>query len=258
MMITSVGRSALWIGFLGMFLPSMYFAASIVDLMKRKRGYYFETLTLLITSIASVAYLTMATDQGFEGGNHRRQFFYARYVDWTVTTPLMLLDIAGLAGASSDRTLLIVGSDVLMVVAGLIGANMNENEGAETNEYKWAFFGLGMMFFLPIVQFLCEIGSYGSEIPSPSMSLARRVGSLTLVLWSAYPVVWVVAEGLEIIHPDTECIAYAILDICAKSVFGFMIVTARDAMDEDKWPVGLDKTEGEQRGLLSTAQENKE
>ena len=34
------------------------------------------------------------------------------------------------------------------------------------------------------------------------------------------------------ISPDTEAICYTILDVLAKSVFGLMIVSARDAIED--------------------------
>lgn len=227
--VSHVGRAALWVGFIGMFFPTLYFAAEAFRAKASRRSYFYETLTAAITGIASVAYLTMATQQGYAGGEGEghRQFFYARYIDWTLTTPLMLIDIACLAGASFDQQFLLVIADILMIVAGLIGANMNE--GAKHEEYKWAFFALGMMFYMPIVHFLIFdlSGARGK-----SASLARSVGCWTLVLWSAYPLVWMIAEGTGTISCDTEAIVYTILDILAKSVFGFMIVSARDAIEE--------------------------
>lgn len=228
--VTEVGKSALWVGFFGMFFPTMYFMYCVYRAKNAGQSYYFETITMMITGIASIAYLTMATEQGYEGGEDgTRQFFFARYIDWTLTTPLMLLDIAGLAGVTrSDALGLLLGSDILMIVAGVIGANMNDSNGANEG-YKWAFFLIGMLFYMPICYFLLmEMG----EGRSKAASLSRTVGMFTLFLWSAYPVVWIVAEGSEIISPDTEAIAYTTLDILAKSVFGLMIVTAREAIEE--------------------------
>lgn len=228
--IGDVGHAALWIGFFGMFLPTLYFAMVVANAKSKGRSFFFETLTMSITAIASIAYLMMATNQGYVGGEDDgdRQFFYVRYIDWTLTTPLMLLDIAGIAGASFDTQFLLVLTDIMMIVAGLVGAHMNE--GSDHESYKWAFFAMGMFFYMPIVYFLLQ------EIPGgrgkSAAALAKTVGLFTLVLWSAYPIVWFIAEGTETISPDTEAIMYTILDVLAKSVFGFMIVSAREALDE--------------------------
>ena len=128
----------------------------------------------------------------------------------------MLLDIAGLAGSNTDTKSLLIMTDVLMILAGVIGANMNEDSSGDHEHYKWAFFALGLMFYMPIVSFLANDLGKGS---GKAAALGRKVGFFTLVLWSAYPIVWVVAEGTEVISPDTEAIAYTILDVLAKSVF---------------------------------------
>jgi len=57
---------------------------------------YFFVITALITLIAFVSYLAMATGQG-EAQVGDRTFYYFRYIDWVFTTPLLLVDLALLA-----------------------------------------------------------------------------------------------------------------------------------------------------------------
>ena len=181
--VGDVGHAALWVGFVGMFLPSIYFWSVALNAKAGGSSFYFETLTATITSIATLAYLIMATDQGFEGGSGTgdRQFFWIRYVDWTLTTPLMLLDIAGLAGANADAKMLLVMTDILMVLAGVIGANMNEDSSGDHEHYKWAFFALGMMFYMPIVSFLVNDLGKGSGKAGALSKKSRILHSRTLV-----------------------------------------------------------------------------
>ena len=51
-----------------------------------------------------------------------RSFFFARYIDWIVTTPLLLLDLFLLAGLSSNEINTLIAYDVMMIVTGLMGA----------------------------------------------------------------------------------------------------------------------------------------
>lgn len=84
--------------------------------------------------------LTRRSRQATQGGyafvkvyrdtNTARAIYYARYVDWTITTPLLLLDILLLAGLSVGDTLWIVFADIGMIVTGLFGALL-------PNRYKW-------------------------------------------------------------------------------------------------------------------------
>merc|ERR1712054_164010 len=193
-----MGKKLLWVAFLGLAVPTAYFWQH-----------------------------TMATGHGvyirpFDG----REFFYARYVDWAFTTPLQLLDICGFAGASGDQTMWLLGVDFLMIIAGLIGAFL---EGQE-KYYFWLF---GMCMFMPILSAL--LGGLKASAATKSAAVQgvfNKIAPLTAISWAAYPVVWLAAEGSGKITADQEAMAYTILDIIAKSVFGFIIVSARDACDE--------------------------
>jgi len=220
------GKKFLWVAFVGLAGPCLYFAYKTFSIEDGKR--YYHILTTFICMFASLAYLTMASGHGvyirpFDG----REFFYARYVDWTLTTPLMLLDLLGYAGADSDTTCFLVGIDILMIVAGLIGSFF---EGQE----KWAFWGFGMLMFIPIVYYLLvtlkETSAYNQQ-PQWKRDLYGKISMLTAVAWSCYPVVWMFAEGSNKLSADTEAVAYTILDILSKSVFGFLIVSAREQTD---------------------------
>merc|ERR1712031_34896 len=78
-----------------------------------------------------------------------RSFYYARYIDWTITTPLMIWELASLARASRNDTLFLIFIDILMSISGLIGALVCSGE-------KWAFFGFSILCFIPILTTLCR------------------------------------------------------------------------------------------------------
>merc|ERR1719198_2509636 len=223
--LSDMGKKLLWVAFLGLAVPTAYFWQQTMSQPDGSRKYHI--ITFGITAIASLAYLTMATGHGvyirpFDG----REFFYARYIDWAFTTPLQLLDICGFAGASEDQTMWLLGVDFLMIIAGLIGAFL---EGQE-KYYFWAF---GMCMFMPILSAL--LGGLKASAATKSEAVQgvfNKISLLTAVSWAAYPVVWLAAEGSGKITADQEAMAYTFLDIIAKSVFGFIIVSARDACNE--------------------------
>merc|ERR1711879_510875 len=89
-------------------------------------------ITMLVTGIATVLYMTMFSGAGYgyvkELGHDINphdtvdQFFWGRYVDWILTTPLMIWDVLNIAGASTDDILMAVGVDILMIGFGAVGA----------------------------------------------------------------------------------------------------------------------------------------
>jgi len=217
------GKKFLWVAFMGLAIPTVYFAYKTFALPDGQRFYHI--VTTFVCMFASLAYLTMATGHGvyirpFDG----REFFYARYIDWAFTTPLQLTDICGFGAADSDTMAWLLGIDFLMIIAGLIGAFF---EGQE----KWFFWGFGMLMFVPIVYYMLttikESEAYKAQ-PQWKKDVYGKISMLTAVSWACYPVVWMFAEGSNKLSADTEAVAYTILDILAKSVFGFIIVSARE------------------------------
>lgn len=54
----------------------------------------------------------------------------------------------------------------------------------------------------------------------------------TLLVWTAYPVIWGIADGSRILSVDGEIIAYAVLDILAKPIFGAWLLLAHSRIPE--------------------------
>jgi bacteriorhodopsin len=173
----------------------------------------------MVCFVASLAYLTMALGYGYttrccDG----RQFFYARYVDWAITTPLMIWKILERTEAADHEKYFLITMDILMIVAGLIGSLVCGNN-------KWAFFGFSMLCFLPVMYYICAFkDSLKNDLFASSYNQAVAI---TFCTWIIYPVVWILAEGTGTICAQAEAICYTVLDIIAKSVFGFVLCSAR-------------------------------
>ena len=116
----------LWLGTAGMLLGTGYFVArgwGVSDPRRQK----FYIATIMITAIAFVNYLAMALGYGATiidlsaiGGESEQLIYWARYTDWLFTTPLLLYDLALLAGADRNTIATLVGLDVMMILTGLV------------------------------------------------------------------------------------------------------------------------------------------
>jgi bacteriorhodopsin len=220
LVLSENGQKIVWAGFFGVAVPAFYFAYTTLSIPDGHKK--FHIVTTFICVFASLAYLTMATGHGvytraFDG----REFFYARYIDWAFTTPLMLIDLLGFAGASADTTNFLLGVDVLMIISGLIASFF---EGQE----KYYFWGFGMLMFAPIVYYLNALKKSDAFTNNEKIgALYGKLSSLTIFTWCCYPIVWLLAEGSGKISADKEALCYTVLDVLAKSVFGFLIISAR-------------------------------
>lgn len=227
--VGSFGYTCLFLGLLCMIVSTLFFLSQGLgkDVGYRK----IELLTALVTGIAGVFYMIMFTGSGkiyeesFQGDTigSMKPLFWARYIDWLLTTPLMLMDILTIAGASKDDIMCTMGIDLLMIAFGFIGSFIT------TSSAKWIFFILAMISFGHIVMTLLQFmksNKYGAE----AQQLYAKVTYLTIVLWTCYPFVWIMSEGSRIFPTQLEICAYMLLDVSSKCVFGYIIVVERNAL----------------------------
>ncbi|KAF2235348.1 family A G protein-coupled receptor-like protein [Viridothelium virens] len=186
----------------------------------------FHYITASVTMVAAIAYFSMASNLGwtpidvqFRRGDPKvaginREIFYVRYIDWFITTPLLLMDLLLTAATPWPTTLFVILVDEVMIVAGLVGALVRSS-------YKWGYFTFGCAALFYIWYHL------GYESRVNANRLGKDVGrtflmcgSLTAFVWLLYPIAWGVCEGGNIIAPDSEAVFYGILDFVAKPIFG--------------------------------------
>jgi len=262
------GKIALWVGFGILFLSACYYLrvgqglAALAEQNNQVTGFSpkmgesifnFQssacTIAGFVCLTASLAYLMMATGHGFYVQCFSgRSFFYARYVDWIITTPLLIHALCHFANAPEEQWSLMVFMDVIMIVAGLIGSTVSGSE-------RWIYFGFGCLALIPVLYYLCKLRSQkiDNRPYDPSTGMIKvsgtdpkvhlpyiwffhcydRLAVLTTFLWFLYPIVWACAEGTGRLSVDGEAIVYAVLDVLAKALFGWLICTTeiRDQKD---------------------------
>lgn len=185
-------------------------------------------LTTSITAIASLAYLIMALGGSAIAVTNGRAFLWVRYADWAATTPLLLLDLGLLAGASYLDISWVVLCDLLMIAAGFAGAVSSGYNAA------WPLFAFGMAVFVPVLYALAVTFPAAARLRGPkTTSLFNKLALIMAVTWSAYPLIWATGEGAQIMSVDQETIAYAAMDITAKCIFGLVLVGGHSDVEDE-------------------------
>ena len=190
----------------------------------------------LVPLIAAASYFAMAVGQGAVllptdtaaagAGGATRIFYWARYADWSVTTPLLLLTLSMTAmrhetkrwGAVTGLVL----SDVLMIVTAFaFGA-------AETGPVKWTWFIVSCAAFLGVYYVLWKpYAEIAAGERDDIRATYRRNASILSVLWFLYPVVLFFApDGLNMLSDTASVLCIAVLDVLAKVVYGLMTTAA--------------------------------
>ena len=214
--------SWLWVGCLGMALGSVAFF-----LLGKRRTQDEEGHTLIhvfVTMIAALSYFAQATRQGstiLPGG---REFLFARYLDWSITTPLLLLGLAmtALHGAHRRPGLVaaLLGADVLMIVTGMFYA------ASEATGPKWIWYLVSCGAFLAVYATL--FGPLRREAlarDAVRSAVYRRDVVVLAVLWLGYPVVDLLGNnGIQAVGALLTTAVITVLDLAAKVGYGVLAI----------------------------------
>jgi len=245
---TDTGVRTLWVVFVVMVVASVVFTGLAWNVTASKRAYH--VITTFITITAALSYFAMATGHGVayhhvevkESHKHvpdtvhevARQVYYARYIDWSLTTPLLLLDLALLAGLSGADILVLIFADLIMILTGLFAAF-----GAEGTPQKWGWYTIACIAYLVVIFELVYHGRSKALAKGGKVGgFFTAIGGFTLLIWTVYPIIWGIADGSRNMNVDEEIIAYAVLDILAKPIFGAWLLFTHISIPETNVDIG--------------------
>ncbi len=196
----------------------------------------------IVPIIAACLYFAMASGQGLVmlptdaaaagGAAGTRVFYFARYIDWTFTTPLLLVSL-GLTSMHSSKMRAgpLVGAvlaDVMMILTAFaFGAS-------EVGWVKWAWFTISCVAFLGVYYVIWVTQLEASRQERDDIQATyRRNATMLSILWLAYPVILAVApDGLGIVSDATSVLVIAVLDVLAKVVYGLVAVSEESKTTE--------------------------
>lgn len=197
----------------------------------------FHYITASITMIAAIAYFSMGANLGWTGiaveyqrsnpkvSGNMRQIFYVRYIDWFLTTPLLLLDLLLTSGLPTPTICYTILINEIMIVTGLVGALVKSS-------YKWGYFVFGCVAFLFVAWTVVFEGrAHARTLGADINKVYTLCGVWTIGLWFLYPIAWGLSEGGNVIASDSEAIFYGILDVLAKPVFGALLIWGHRNID---------------------------
>ena len=190
-------------------------------------------LHAIVPIIAACSYFAMACGQGSfpqplgAPAADQSFFYYARYLDWTFTTPILLFGLASTAMHSGLRrrgaVFGLIASDLLMIATALFfGLSV-------TPWIKWTWFLISCGAFLAVYYVIwVALREENRKERDDVQSVFARNASILSVIWLIYPFVLLIGtDGLKLIDPGWTTALIAILDVTAKVFYGFMAVSER-------------------------------
>lgn len=178
-------------------IASAAFAALSWNITVSRRVYHVTTT--LVTIIAALSYFAMASGDGVSWRCERwrdshdnvpdthhtvcRQIFWARYADWTLTAPLLLLNLSLLAGLDGAHTLLAIVASVISNLTGLFASF-----GHKHTAQRWGWFTIAVVSYLFVIWHIAFHGSRLARAKGDKVSrLWGGLAAYLFILWAAYP-----------------------------------------------------------------------
>ncbi len=212
------------LGLLGELLGTAVLAYGYTLVPEATRKRYL--LLVSIPGIAIFAYILLVLGVGaVDGGGHT--VYVVRYIDWLLTTPINVLYLGLLAHATREDIGKLVGLQALTIVFGFAGAMVS---GA----LSYALFAVGALCFVGVVYLLYYdvADAAAASLSDVEASLYRTLRNFVVVLWSVYPVVWLLgASGIGLMDVETATLVIVYLDVVTKVGFGVIALHAWMTMD---------------------------
>lgn len=208
-----------WIYVMAMAVGALYF----MSLSRNPRGVpkYEYLVATFIPIWSGLAYLAMAMGQG-KVEIAGQITHYARYLDWFVTTPLLLLALSWTAmhHITKDSTLIasLMGTQVIVIGSGLIA------DLSTTAETRFVWYTCGVVAFLVVlwgiwVPLRAKTRGQGMELSN----LYTKLATYFTAFWISYPIAWLIGpSGLGWINQTAETLLFCVLPFFSKVGFSYL------------------------------------
>ncbi|WP_179872103.1 bacteriorhodopsin [Microcella indica] len=236
------------LGFVALAAGTLSFYLERNDLKPELRS--VATYAAVITFIPAIMYYVMKDVVLFPGGNATSDDIEAtlplRYIDWLLTTPLLLVEFAlivAIAGALKKGLLTkLIIADIAMIVFGYLG-----EVGEPGSAGNYIFFILSVLAWLYIVYIVFTVNV--STGPAHVKRAVTIMKWFVIVGWSIYPIGTATQEFIEVSGGDAAlaigvaAIIYVIADVLNKVGFGIVAVRAAKQTSVEE-TAGVKKVQG--------------
>jgi bacteriorhodopsin len=175
----------------------------------------------LIPVWSGLAYLAMALGLGTVEVAGQTTY-WARYADWVVTTPLLLVALWMTATTRTDKrphvpTLLtLIAADVVMILCGLVG-------DLSTGPARYIFFAIGVaalvLIFWTVFGPLRRVAGHDAEVAD----VYGKVAVYLAIFWIGYPLTWILGpSGVGVVGQTTDTVLFVLLPVFSKVGFSIL------------------------------------
>jgi bacteriorhodopsin len=190
--------------------------------------HYIFTIALLV---GTISYFAQASDLGWSvismadqlGDGSTRQIFFAKYINWVVSFPALVLSLGLVSGVSWATIVYNIFLSWTWVVSFLVGAYTATN-------YKWGFFAFGTVAAILLGVNTCLDGGVAAKRVGLRRDHAILAAWATF-LWLLYPLAWGLSDGGNEISVTSGFIFFGILDVLLVPFFAFAFLALSRTWD---------------------------
>ena len=188
--------------------------------------YYYHDMTHALAAMPDLlARRREVRDSYFALGEYR-------YMDWAVTTPLLLLKTVLMLKVRPREIMgtiaVLLGADFLMVITGAIGDQQFAPDGSTLVGAHLVWGTVSTLFYLvvPSILFLRLGPRYGGDADDPSGRAFRLMAFTTVTTWGIYPLGYLVPVVFP--HADLNWVhlAFTVADVVNKLGVGVVAYLA--------------------------------
>lgn len=191
----------------------------LMNLSPRGIPHYKYLIHTIVVTWSGLAYAALALGQGTAAINGTT-VYYARYIDWVITTPLLLLSLNLTAKLTlkveGTLTAAMLSTQAIMIITGLVADLSPES-------IRWFWYGAGVIA-LCIILFIFW-GPLRRKAHMQHKDISKvydRSAFFLTVQWLLYPLFWAIGStGLHILDSDSSLIAFVTLPVISKVGFSF-------------------------------------
>ncbi|NAZ74913.1 bacteriorhodopsin [Kineococcus sp. T13] len=245
----------------------------------RYRPAVHASMAVSAVAALSYAYLVLEFDQGYTyvDGSHvpnaeALNTLTPRYMDWSVTVPLLMVEflaVSGLVGARArSMRAALVGAAFLMIFTGYLGATV---DGAGTDQAELLGWGIVSTAFYVLLHVLLlrVLRSSREAMGAQAYASYRNAAVLLLSAWGWYPIAYAISNWLPGAGWTTTVqVGFSFADVVAKVGFAVLVHkvaklrTAEDVLageqahPEEVWISSVKHSDGVQpvlKGVLPAA-----
>lgn len=181
---------------------------------------------LIIPGAAAVMYALMAADVATIVVDGVRVPIL-RYVDWLLTTPVLVGYVAYTAGASRQTTLAVVAIDALMIVFGVAAVLTG-------GPVRIGAFVVSSICYLGLLWILYgRLPTVAATVSPERRRLYELLRNHVGLLWLVYPVMWAAGPlGAGLVSMLSLSLMITYVDVVAKVPYVYFVYQHRDAFRE--------------------------